>query len=384
MLSSRFPKHQLLLILLLCLIFCCFLHAREVSVEYFYQPNCQECREVNQLILPEIREELKGKFTFTEYDLSQEKNFLLLFSILEKFHDESNAHVYMVVNRKYLMGGSKAIQNNLRKVIQSEYEAARTDSASGKDSNAIVLPDEEKLKEKIRLGTVIAAGFLDGINPCVFITLIFFMSILSTAKVTRKRLALIGMIYISACFLTYLLLGLGLYQLLSFAFYLETLKQILNYGMVVILLFLAVLSFRDACRFLHSQNSNDISLQLPQGIKNIIHSLIRRLRRNAFMIPGIFILGTAVTLLESVCTGQVYVPTIMLLIRENGILTSWFFYLILYNLVFILPLCGIFLLVLSGTSVLSLASASRKQVVLSKILLTIFFLLLAFLLLYFQ
>ena len=151
-------------------------------------------------------------------------------SILEKFHDESNAHVYMVVNRKYIMGGSKAIQNNLRKVIQSEYEAARTDSASGKDNNAIVLPDEEKLKEKIRLGTVIAAGFLDGINPCVFITLIFFMSILSAAKVTRKRLALIGMIYISACFLTYLLLGIGLYKLLSVVFYLETLKQILNYG----------------------------------------------------------------------------------------------------------------------------------------------------------
>ena len=77
----------------------------------------------------------------------------------------------MVVNRKYLLGGSKAIQNNLREVIQSEYEAVRTDSASGKDSNAIVLPDEKKLKEKIRLGTVIAAGFLDGINPCVFITL---------------------------------------------------------------------------------------------------------------------------------------------------------------------------------------------------------------------
>jgi len=49
----------------------------------------------------------------------------------------------------------------------------------------------------------------------------------------------------------------------------------------------------------------------------------------------------AVSLLESLCTAQVYLPTIVFLTRALGMRMAAVAYLLLYNVMFILPLVGI-------------------------------------------
>ena len=79
--------------------------------------------------------------------------------------------------------------------------------------------DGQKLLDKkageITLGVILLAGLADGVNPCVFSTLIFFISLLSVAKVGGRKLAVTGTVYCLACFLAYLALGFGLLNFLK-------------------------------------------------------------------------------------------------------------------------------------------------------------------------
>jgi threonine/homoserine/homoserine lactone efflux protein len=91
-----------------------------------------------------------------------------------------------------------------------------------------------------------------------------------------------------------------------------------------------------------------------------------------------------VTALESVCTGQMYVPTMVMVIKSAGgfpaaaglSVKAWQ-YLLLYNVMFVVPLVIVFLLTYFGLRTQTLLDWSKRNVVFSKLLLGIFFLLMA-------
>jgi len=181
-----------------------------------------------------------------------------------------------------------------------------------------------------------------------------------------------------ASFLTYLALGFGLLRFLHIFSGFTVLRSAVEWGMAVLLLLLAFLSFRDAIRFRRSHDGHDVTLQLSTGMKMRIHSVMRRGLGSGSIILGGLLVGVAVTALESVCTGQVYVPTLVLILKDSafGESRAWF-YLMAYNLLFILPLVLVFAAVYFGLKTETLLMWSRKNVVVSKTLLGLFFLLMA-------
>ena len=76
---------------------------------------------------------------------------------------------------------------------------------------------------------------------------------------------------------------------------------------------------------------------------------------------------------ESICTGQVYVPTLVLMSKEFGLGSRWFGFLLLYNLMFILPLLVLFLAAWKGTTTPILLRWSKMNVIGGKIALGCFF-----------
>jgi len=105
---------------------------------------------------------------------------------------------------------------------------------------------------------------------------------------------------------------------------------------------------------------------------------MRRGLGSASIFWGGLLIGTAVTVLESVCTGQVYVPTLVLILKDSTYSESraWLL-LLLYNLLFILPLVTVFTAVYFGLKTEALLTWSRRNVVASKLLLGLFFVLMA-------
>jgi hypothetical protein len=147
--------------------------------------------------------------------------------------------------------------------------------------------------------------------------------------------------------------------------------------MAALLVGFAALSFLDAWRFHQTGNPSSVTLQLPDRIKDRIHRTMKAGLRYNRLLPAVFVVGILVTALESVCTGQVYVPTLALLARAEGPASRWFVLLLLYNLMFILPLAVLLVLVWRGLGTPRLLAWSRRHVVPAKILLGLLFLALA-------
>ncbi|MDP3998190.1 MAG: hypothetical protein Q8P89_01045, partial [bacterium] len=62
------------------------------------------------------------------------------------------------------------------------------------------------------LPAVIVSGFLDGLNPCAFAILLFLIAFIFMLKKSRLSVFKYSLVYIGAIYLTYLLIGLGLWR----------------------------------------------------------------------------------------------------------------------------------------------------------------------------
>ncbi|MFA6658935.1 MAG: hypothetical protein WCS25_04480 [Victivallaceae bacterium] len=352
----------------------------KVLVEFFFQTGCEECNKVKSFVLPQFEEKYSGRYLLRKYDLSQKENFLHLIMTLDQLHEDSNYSVYLILNRKTVLGGYQAIAEKIFETMD-QLQPMNLDEATNKKLTADEIVATQGAK-RMTVTTVIIGGLLDGINPCVFSTLIFFMSLLTVAKISGRRLIAVGIVYCLACFLTYLLLGFGILKIIRELNVIPYLKSFLNWGMMSVLLLIAALSFRDAWRYTTSgSNPDKVTLQLPPIIKKRIRLIMRHGLKSSYLLSAVFGIGVLVTLLESVCTGQVYVPTLMLLASESsGVFSRWFGLLLLYNVMFILPLLGVFGLTYGGMSTFQAIRLTRNNLRLGKILLGIFFIALAVLL----
>ncbi|MFA6567323.1 MAG: hypothetical protein WCS96_03855, partial [Victivallales bacterium] len=92
---------------------------------------------------------------------------------------------------------------------------------------------------------------------------------------------------------------------------------------------------------------------------------------------GAFGAGVLVTVIESACTGQIYVPVLAFLSKTEGVMSIWLAYLLLYNLMFVLPLVGLLFAVYFGISSLRLASLTSLDAFTGKILMGTLFAFLA-------
>jgi len=228
--------------------------------------------------------------------------------------------------------------------------------------------------QAITLTMVLGGGLLDGINPCAFATIIFFLSYLQIARRSPREMLMVGAAFILAVFLAYLAAGLLLYEVLDrinerFA----GIQRWLNLSFGLLALFAAWLSLRDALRA-HAGRMDEMSLQLPTFLKDRIRSVIRSGARARNFVIAAFLSGLVISLLELACTGQVYAPIIYQIQKGRLDAVLW---LVIYNLAFITPLIIIFLLAYSGLRSESLIAFQKKHTFAVKIGLALLFLALA-------
>lgn len=336
---------------------------------------------VDTFIMPQLEEQFAGKYEIKNYDINKTENVPKLIEYQEKFNITKDEPVSMVINQARFVNGYPAMEEELLDCIKEQLE---NKTVSSKAEISPSQTDEETILNRFKSFTFTAvalAGLLDGINPCVFATLIFFISLLSVSKIKGRKLLLAGSVYCFACFISYLALGFGLFRFLKIFSGYKQIQLGINIFMACILGVMAVLSFRDAWRFKKTGKSESVDLQLPRSLKLRIHAIMRRGLAYKHLVPGAFIVGVLVTAIESVCTGQVYVPTLVYLTKLQNIQATGF--LLLYNIAFILPLLAIFALAYYGFSSQQLIAWSKKEVVFSKILMALFFIVMAGLILIF-
>jgi hypothetical protein len=378
-------------LLLCCLAFCAAASrgpAAEfapVVVDYFFAPGCPECAHVTLEVLPHLAAQYEGFYILRRHDVGVPSNVVLLAAYQEALGMAENAPVSMVVDYQIPLQGVAHIKAALLSNVEARI-LART-QPDWQPPQPIALPHgpvAAALAARTRQFTaplIILSGLIDGFNPCAISTLVFFMSVLMVANIRGRALLLIGAAFCAASFVTYFALGFGLLRLLHSLRAFGAVQRGIELGMLAVLLVFAVLSFRDAWRYARHANPNEVSMQLSARMKERIHAVMRRGVRYHNLLLGGIVIGCLVTALESVCTGQVYVPTLVMLLKsQTGNLRAWL-YLLLYNALFILPLVLVFVLVYHGLNMQRLLAWSRRNVVVSKCTLGCFFVTMALLLL---
>lgn len=185
------------------------------------------------------------------------------------------------------------------------------------------------------LGLVITSAAIDSINPCAIGVLVLMISLILGSRKNTQQVVIYGLAYIFAIFVTYLLTGLGLLYFLSSVPLKVTEYISLAVGSVIVIL--GLVEIKDYFWY-----GRGFSLAIPATFTHKIHKLAKNIT-----LPGVILTGVFVAAVELPCTGAPYLAIITVLSLNFNL--SAFLMLVLYNLIFILPLVVILLLITSGT-----------------------------------
>jgi len=218
------------------------------------------------------------------------------------------------------------------------------------------------------LPAIILAGLLGGINPCSISMLLLLLSLLSSKS---SRILPLGLTYVASRMITYLALGFGLFslgQLLNQDAFLS-ISGIIRVVVIALSLLLCALNLAD---FVNARRENygAIKVQLPAALRRFNHRLINKVASTdtRFLMIGIFLLGVAVSAGEFLCTGQIYVATILYLLRAGGGGRSVAFVsLLCYTLAASIPPTLLVIFCYKGKQALALSEFTRQKMPLIKI-----------------
>ncbi|MCR5839708.1 MAG: DUF1573 domain-containing protein [Kiritimatiellae bacterium] len=222
------------------------------------------------------------------------------------------------------------------------------------------------------LPAIVLAGIADGFNPCAFSIVIVLAGILAVGGRKRRARMLGGWAFCAGSFLTYMAMGLGLMRAIKALEGLRAVHDVVMTLLAFSLFVLAALSVRDAFRYRKAKVPSVITLQLPDRVKKLIRAVAEASWGGPTVVVAGLGCGFLVTLLDSLCTGQVYVPVLALISREPGAWRS-FALLALYNLAFIAPLVAVFMLAAKGADSERMSRWSKRNVFPSKIALGVIF-----------
>jgi len=385
------------LAIILTTIWCPTTAASGLDIHVFASDTCHACEEMKRGVLRKLQNELGDRIQISYHSLDDLAGFRLLLAYERHYGASDNNSLKLFVGSAYL-SGKNDIARNLERTVRAELAAnARTPAPAELDPELVVpvvratssnarptAAVPKSLADRVaqfKPGAILLAGLIDGVNPCAFATLVFFVSLLTALHKSRGQILLIGACFSLSVFFTYLLLGLGAFRAVKTLSVSTGIATVLTLCIAVFTLVLAILSFRDYIVYRHSGEADNLTLRLPKAIKLRMNRLVSRSMRGRNLILGAFGLGVIVSMLESLCTGQVYLPAISLLVRDRGLGSRAFLWLVLYNLMFILPLLGVFGLALFGVSNRTLIEISRRHVGPAKLALGFLFLGLGLLLL---
>ncbi|KKS23390.1 MAG: hypothetical protein UU82_C0031G0007 [Candidatus Nomurabacteria bacterium GW2011_GWC2_41_8] len=176
------------------------------------------------------------------------------------------------------------------------------------------------------LPLVLVAAVLDSVHPCSFSILLITIAFLFGIQMSRGKILRLGGTYIAGIFAAYFLIGLGILKVLHLF---NTPHFMGKLGATLLIIF-GVLNLLN--RFFPTF---PIKLKIP----GIAHAGMGKLMDKA-SFPAVFGLGFLVGICQFPCMGGPYLMVIGLL-RDQMTYVSGFNYLLLYNLILILPLVAV-------------------------------------------
>lgn len=327
---------------------------------YFHGNGCSHCVKVEKFF---NENDLVSKYNIKELEIYFNRNNLKTFSdYIEKLWiDPNKAWVpFLVIDSEnecdYVAGDKKIIWFFQEKLIQDSTKVCEEwEDCPHFDCNDENCPhlncgeiDEKDISWGISsekwdftskwsrrrfFGIMLPAAFADSINPCAFAVMLILLSSILTKTKSKRKAIISGFVFALSVFLSYFAMGLGLFSALATATNTFVIKIIV--WILWILVWLA--NLKDFFWY-----GKWFIMEVPLAWRPKMQKVIKW----AVSPLWAFVVGFLVSLFLLPCTSGPYFTILGYLASESKNLhTRWYIYLIVYNIIFILPMVLIVLLV---------------------------------------
>lgn len=348
-------------------------------VHLFWGAGCTHC-ESEKLFLAELRRRHPA-VEIKEYEVFYNKKNLALLTALLKVHGRQfvgvpitfiDTRVYLGFSRQTKDAMEKAIGECLAKNCVDPFDLLREGERPGKPglreemvsgvtvtavgaekSMSIDVPLLGTLDARglsLPLLTVVIAG-LDSFNPCAFFVLLSLLGLLAHAR-SRNKMLLVGGVFVFFSGFIYFLFMAAWLNLFLVMGNVSAITKIAG----VVSLLIAAVNIKDFFIF-----KKGVSLTIPDSAKPKLFDRMRKLLRSTSLVSilaGTTLLAAAANSYELLCTAGFPMVFTRILTLNNLTMTSYYLYLALYNIVYVVPLL---LIVLIFTITLGSRKLSERQ-----------------------
>ncbi|MCI0506506.1 MAG: thioredoxin family protein [Gammaproteobacteria bacterium] len=312
-----------------------------VNLYFFWSKKCPHCREAVPFVAQ--LDNSHGWLTVYSRELTEHPEYVEQYIEMAAQLGQEVASVPAFMWCGNMMVGYDA-PDNMGRFLEQElvkcYEWLKNNSVQPKpalenifETPVITLPLIGTLSLKdysLPVYTFILAG-LDAFNPCAFFVLLFLLSLLVHAK-SRQRMLITGGVFVLFSGLMYFLFMAAWLNV----FLLMGKINAITIGAGVVAVVMASLNIKDYFWF-----RQGVSLSIPDSAKPTLYQRTRRLV-TAGSLPAMIMatmgLAAFANLYEFLCTAGFPMVFTRILTLEELPAFSYYLYLILYNVVYIIPL----------------------------------------------
>lgn len=315
------------------------------EINFFFSPTCPHCIKESKF-LDEL-EQRQPQVIINRFPVTEKENIELLKEFYQEYNvpESEQGMVPATFTRdNYFIGYDNAIREEIEACVE---HCLNQGPAPQKTKGEINLPIIGKINitKFSPLALAIVLGGLDGFNACAMMALIFLLTILIASGI-RERVILIGGVFIFVSGIVYFLF---ISAWLNLFLVLEQIKFITYLVSITIIIFSLTL-LKDyfygvvckLCRIPTKQDTAFVKVE-RKLFKKMTHILTSRLSL-PLMLLGVAFVAAGINMVELVCSFGFPLAFTKMLSSLNLSTASYYFYLFVYILFYMLDDFIVFLL----------------------------------------
>lgn len=329
-------KFRFILIILIILIIIPMLfmsrpeivEGKGIEMYFFYTPNCQHCAKqklFNQVLLK------KYKVKIISHDITNPfERKLFLFTAKQHGIAQHNLGVPLtVVNGKVIIGfeSQNSTGHLIEQALEQESKEQTPSQVQTVGTPKIPIMGEVDIAHYSLPVLAILLGLVDGFNPCAMWALVFLIGLVMGLHDDRKLWLLVGSFVLTSGILYFLFMSAWLNAFLLIGYIRPVVILIGGFAII-----LGILQIRD---FFIKEITCPLPTEQKQKVMHRMQTLVRS-PLTITTVTGIVILAFVINLIEFVCSS--FIPAIFTQALALHKLQFWqyYFYLLLYDIFFML------------------------------------------------
>jgi len=299
---------KLLFVLLFLLILPISSSAQEKkSFIYFYADWCSYCQKVNEFFQ---KNEIYKMYNVEKLNFDEPENKTKLLNLFQEKNYLKQAGIPTILIDDQILSGDQDIIS----YFQNQFPEKKTKEKTSEDKTGGL---------NIPIWVLIGAAFVDASNPCAIAVLVLLLATVINAK-GKKYALLSGFMFSLAIFSSYFLMGIGVYKAIG-AF---GIPRYLSLGVGILAVILGLANLKDVFWY-----GRVFIMEVPLSWRPKMQEIIKK----ATSPWSAFGIGFLVSLFLVPCASGPYVVILGMLAKKVN-MTNALMLLVLYNLIFVLPM----------------------------------------------